>query len=110
MAVKVLKRRQSRRISPMRVRENIEGWLFIGPVILGVLGFQFFPVLVSMYASLTRWDGINPSKFIGVYNFVRLITNDQFFKNHAQEHALLYLWSHPAHALPCALPCPPMQP
>lgn len=66
--------------SPMRVRRNIEGWLFVLPVVIGILAFQFFPILVSMYASLTRWDGINPPVFVGLDNFVTLFTQDRFFR------------------------------
>ena len=80
MAVKALEQPRGQRRSSARVRTNIEGWLFVAPLILGVLAFQFFPILVSMYASLTRWDGINPPRFVGVDNFVRLITNDRSFR------------------------------
>ena len=69
-------RRRSRR---MARRRNIEGWLFIAPVILGVVIFQLFPIVVSMYASLTSWNGINPPKFIGLENFRTLFGNDALF-------------------------------
>lgn len=45
---------------PLRWQKNLEGWIFIGPTILGILIFQFMPILVSLYASLTTWDGLNP--------------------------------------------------
>jgi multiple sugar transport system permease protein len=61
-------------------RENIEGWLFIAPVILGVLAFQFIPLLVSLYASFTRWDGIGAPEFIGLENFITLFTADSLFR------------------------------
>jgi multiple sugar transport system permease protein len=63
-----------------RGRRNIEGWIFIGPAILGILAFQFVPILVSMYASLTTWDGMNPPEFSGIENFRRLVVEDEFFR------------------------------
>jgi multiple sugar transport system permease protein len=68
-----------RRWTRLRVKQAIEGWLFIGPVMAGVLFFQFYPILVSMYASLTNWTGLTPPEFIGVDNYVRLLTRDRFF-------------------------------
>jgi multiple sugar transport system permease protein len=64
----------------IRWRNNIEGWIFIGPVIFGILAFQFVPILVSVYASLTAWDGMNPPEFTGIENYRTLITADAFFR------------------------------
>ena len=66
---------------PLRVwlQRNLVGWAFVAPVVLGVLAFQFIPILVSIYASLTKWDGINVPRFIGLSNFAMLITGDQIF-------------------------------
>ncbi len=64
---------------PLRWQKNLEGWMFIGPTILGILIFQFMPILVSLYASLTTWDGLNPPEFTGVDNYQRLVAEDGFF-------------------------------
>jgi len=69
---------------PLRWQKNLEGWFFIGPVILGILAFQFVPILVSIYASLTNWDGLNPPEFTGVGNYQRLIVEDRFFRETLQ--------------------------
>ena len=65
---------------PRRFHRHLEGWFFIGPVILGVLAFQFVPIVISMYSSLTRWDGLRPPTFIGLANYGQLIFNDPFFR------------------------------
>jgi multiple sugar transport system permease protein len=62
-----------------RVRRNITGWLFISPIVVGVVSFQFFPIFVSMGASLTKWNGISPPSFVGLSNFVELFTEDPLF-------------------------------
>lgn len=63
-----------------RGQRNLEGWLFIGPVIFGILAFQFIPILVSVYASLTDWDGLNPPEFVGIENYSKLVMEDNFFR------------------------------
>ena len=60
-------------------RRTLVGWLFIGPVIAGVIAFQFVPVLVSVYASLTDWSGLSAPVFAGIANYVELFTKDPLF-------------------------------
>jgi multiple sugar transport system permease protein len=64
----------------MRLEEHVFGWLFILPVVIGVGFFQFYPIGVSIYASLTNWTGLNEPTFIGAENYTRLITADRFFR------------------------------
>ncbi len=72
-------RRPQRRLSWMRLQEHVYGWLFIMPVVIGVCLFQFYPILVSIYASMTNWTGLNDPSFIGADNYTRLLTSDKFF-------------------------------
>ncbi len=60
-------------------RRTLVGWLFIGPVIAGVIAFQFVPVLVSVYASLTDWSGLSAPRFAGIANYIELFTKDPLF-------------------------------
>ncbi|MGW0229300.1 carbohydrate ABC transporter permease [Actinopolymorpha singaporensis] len=64
-----------------RRRRNLTGWLFISPIVVGVVAFQFFPIFVSMAASLTKWDGISPPEFVGLSNFTDIFTDDPLFYN-----------------------------
>jgi multiple sugar transport system permease protein len=69
-----------RRISWMRMEEHFFGWLFILPVVIGVLFFQFYPILVSVYASMTDWTGLNDPSFVGAQNYARLVGGDRSFR------------------------------
>ncbi|HVX42248.1 MAG TPA: sugar ABC transporter permease [Mycobacteriales bacterium] len=60
-------------------RRNLEGWLFIAPVVIGVVLFQLFPILVSMVASVTDWNGITKPHFTGLDNFRTLFGGDELF-------------------------------
>lgn len=70
------------RLSPLarfRFREAIFGWLFITPAVLGLIVFQFGPVLASLYFSFTNYDIVSPPKWIGLANYQRLFTTDQLY-------------------------------
>src|SRR4029453_15015752 len=60
-------------------RQNLAGWLFVGPVIFGVLFFQLAPVAASLVVSLTNWSGLNSPKFLGLENYKELFTADDTF-------------------------------
>ena len=50
-----------------------------GPAVLGFLVFSLGPMLASAYLSLTRYDVIAPPEFIGLDNYVYLMTQDPAF-------------------------------
>jgi|DewCreStandDraft_2_1066082.scaffolds.fasta_scaffold03281_6 multiple sugar transport system permease protein len=100
--IAVLERASGRRISRLKFRENIEGWLFIAPVVFGMAAFQFFPIAVSIYASFTDWDGVNPARFVGLDNYIRLFTNDMYFVM-TLKNTLYYTFGHIPLTILCAL-------
>ncbi len=61
-----------------RYEERI-AWLFITPVVLGILIFQIYPTIFSLYASFTTWNLITPPRWVGLENYVSLFTTDRFF-------------------------------
>jgi len=89
-------------MSRRRLRRNVEGWLFIAPVMFGVLAFYFVPILVSLFTSFTNWDGLTPYTFIGLDNYERLLTRDQFFRR-TLVNTLYYAAGHIPLTILCAL-------
>ena len=59
-------------------RQVVEGWVFILPVVVGILAFQLVPVLVSVYASFTNWTGLSSPRFIGLDNYLRMPSDPLF--------------------------------
>jgi len=57
-------------------RNEIWGWLFAGPAILGFLGFTLGPMIASFYLSLTDSTLGFGGNFIGFAHYVRLFTAD----------------------------------
>jgi multiple sugar transport system permease protein len=56
--------------------QNLEGWLFALPWIIGLLVFFLGPMLASVYFSFTRYAGVTPPVWIGLDNYVELLTRD----------------------------------
>jgi len=61
-------------------RKNlINGLLFISPWIIGFLVFTAYPLVSSLYYSLTQYDILNPPVFIGLDNYKTLFMDDPMF-------------------------------
>lgn len=56
------------------------GLLFASPWIIGFLGFTLYPIASSFYYSFTRYDLLRDPIFLGLDNYVNLITDDQDFR------------------------------
>jgi multiple sugar transport system permease protein len=55
------------------------GLLFISPWLVHFLVFQLWPMLASIYYSLTAYSVLKPPVFIGLQNYVVLLTDDPRF-------------------------------
>jgi multiple sugar transport system permease protein len=55
------------------------GLLFVSPWLLGYLVFTVYPVVASLYYSLTQYDIVRPARFVGLTNYIELITQDELF-------------------------------
>lgn len=76
-----------------QARRNLEGWLFIAPVVVGVLAFYVVPILVSLYTSFTNWDGLTDRDWVGLFNYERLLTRDDDFRD-SLRITLIYVAGH----------------
>jgi multiple sugar transport system permease protein len=61
-------------------RNIIVGLAFVSPWILGFLLFAVYPLIASLYYSMTNFDFIREPQFIGLKNYERLFTTDPDFK------------------------------
>ena len=62
-------------------RENLDGWLFIMPWVLGFLIFTLGPMVASAVMAFTQWDILTAPKFIGLGNFTTLAKDPLFSKS-----------------------------
>lgn len=70
---------RSRGASRYERRNQVLGLLFISPWLIGFLVFALFPLIASVYYSMTNYDFIRKPVFIGLTNYVRLFTIDPDF-------------------------------
>lgn len=50
-------------------------FLWILPALLIYLIFKLGPLLGSFYLSVLEWDGISPAKYVGMKNFIRMLSD-----------------------------------
>lgn len=66
------------RLSALGWRRELMGLLFTSPWTLGFLLFTVYPLISSLYYSLTRYDLMQPPVFIGLLNYTRLPADRDF--------------------------------
>ncbi len=72
--------RPKRRITKMERSEWIAGWLFISPVVLGLLIWTLIPVAASLVLSFTNAGiRLEQAKFIGLDNYARMLAREPDF-------------------------------
>lgn len=54
---------------------NLQGFLFILPLLIYFLAFQLAPMLIALVISFTEWDGLGPISWVGIQNYVDVISN-----------------------------------
>ncbi|TFE22809.1 carbohydrate ABC transporter permease [Cohnella luojiensis] len=62
-----------------RRKDILSGYLFILPGLIGFSLFVGYPLIVSIYYSMTEWSGFNTPKYIGFENFNYLFNEDPTF-------------------------------
>jgi multiple sugar transport system permease protein len=76
--------RKRSRFNKKKLFENIYGYAFIAPMLIGVSVMTLLPILASFILSFTEWNfllGFKRIEFIGFRNFERLLADDIFWKS-----------------------------
>ena len=58
------------------IKENLTGYAFISPFIIGFLAFTFIPILASLYLSFTNYNLFSAPRWIGFENYIKMFTAD----------------------------------
>lgn len=64
---------------PLRRKEGLQGYLFVSPWLIGFIIFGLYPIGMSLYYSLARYDVLRIPQFIGLTNYRDLLINDPYF-------------------------------
>lgn len=70
---------KKRRISPQARHNNVVGYLFLTPFLIGLFVFTMYPFVYSLYLAFTDYDIVSKSNWIGLNNFVKMFTADDKF-------------------------------
>jgi multiple sugar transport system permease protein len=68
--------------SPKRqLREDIAGYLFISPWLIGFFAFAIIPISISLYFSFTNYDILGSPVYNGLANFTRMRKDPLFWQS-----------------------------
>lgn len=71
--------RAPRTLSSTLNRNNVAGYVFILPFIIGLLVFTVIPFFTSLYLAFTEYNILSPAKWIGLDNFRKMFFEDKLF-------------------------------
>lgn len=57
-------------------RNNVTGYLFLTPWLVGFFLLTLYPIVKSLYYSFTKFDMLTPPEWIGMGNYVKMFTDD----------------------------------
>jgi multiple sugar transport system permease protein len=61
--------------------DNLMGYLFISPFLIGFFALTIFPILMSLYLSFTNYDMLGTPEWIGMDNYARMLEDSKFKKS-----------------------------
>lgn len=61
------------------VQKYAIGYVFIAVPLLSLIIFLFIPMIVSFWWSLNDYSGLQAAKFVGLDNYIKLLTHDKIF-------------------------------
>jgi multiple sugar transport system permease protein len=73
------KAEKHRWIQSLKLREELSGYLFISPWVLGFVLLMLGPLLFSLYASFTNYNITSQMDFVGFENYKQMFTVDDLF-------------------------------
>lgn len=77
--VSVAGSRKRRRLSKMRIKEEIAGYIWTSPWWVGFLLFGLYPMLAGLYYSFTNARWVGEAQWVGLQNYVFALTQDRLF-------------------------------
>jgi ABC-type sugar transport system permease subunit len=68
---------------PHRFKRSVQKYtipyLFIAVPVLSLIIFLFIPMIISFWWSLNEYTGLTAAKFVGLDNYIKLLTDDKIF-------------------------------
>lgn len=61
------------------LKMNLVGYTFIFPWLIGFVAFMLYPLLMSLYYSLTNYTIVGSPEWVGLQNYITIIFSDEKF-------------------------------
>jgi raffinose/stachyose/melibiose transport system permease protein len=74
-------------------RSRPSGWLFVAPALVAYAVFVLWPICLTFWYSLYRWDGIGQSTWVGLNNYARVFTDPDLFDTILNAFKLIFFFS-----------------
>jgi len=71
--------RRTWRPSRQTVHDNIVGYLFFSPWLIGLVFFNILPILSAVYYSFTEYSVLQPPRWVGLNNYHEMFYVDELF-------------------------------
>lgn len=81
-----------KRQKKLKSTDNLTGYLYISPFLIGFFTLTIFPIAMSFYLSFTDYDMLGTASWIGLDNYERALTSDRKFMK-AVEVTLFYVFT-----------------
>jgi raffinose/stachyose/melibiose transport system permease protein len=61
-------------------RQTVVGWLFVLPALVMYVLFVIQPLVLTVQYSLYRWDGVGPATWVGLSNYVTVLSEPRLLE------------------------------
>lgn len=83
----------------MRLSKKIAPYVFISPFFILFFIFGAFPIIYSFFLSFHIWDGISPQEFVGIENYIFVLTDPWFWQSIWNSIVIFVLTTIPQHVM-----------
>ncbi|ACL69186.1 carbohydrate ABC transporter permease [Halothermothrix orenii] len=83
----------------MRLSKKVAPYVFISPFYILFFIFGAFPILYSFFLSFHIWDGISPKEFVGLENYLFVLTDPWFWQSVWNTLVIFVLTTIPQHVI-----------
>jgi multiple sugar transport system permease protein len=83
-------KKHSRRLREAEVREEVTSYLFLSPYLVLFAVFIVVPVILAILLSFTNFDSMNFPSFVGLKNYITLLTTDNTFMQYVLPNTIKF--------------------
>jgi multiple sugar transport system permease protein len=83
-------KKNRRKLRESELREEVTSYLFLSPYLILFTTFIVIPVILALLLSFTNFDTVNFPKFIGLKNYITLLTTDNTFMQYVLPNTIKF--------------------